>query len=165
MQYRDPRGCCLDFPEALVTVDCGDQALVVEPCPKPREITAGGCQDVAAACVGEVGLTGLGRIVEVSAVVRSVCPGKRVAVAVILTEQDCRGNEYARGTKMVMIPPQEGTGCRDVALQCMRFVVPEVLREDCTGDSICADRHFRVRMFANYVDTDFQCCDSETEIL
>ena len=165
LSYEDRDGNCLCFPNPQITVECEEGGTVVEPCPPPLPVEAEGCQDLVVTDPGEIQLTGLGRIVEVNAVVKQVCPGKRVAVAVILTERDCMGREYARGSKTVLIPPQTGEGCRDVALQCIRFVVPEVLSTQGCGDSLCGTRRFSVRMFANYVDTDFQCCDPEPVIL
>lgn len=165
MIYRDRQGSCLEFESPEITAVCSGGSVCLEPCPEPRDVTAGCCQEVVTGEAGSVCLSGLGRIVEVNAVIRNVCPGKRLAAAVILTERDRQGHEYPRGTKVFEIPPQKGEGCRDVTLHCIRFAVPESIRPDGICPGLCSQRHFEVRVLANYVDTDFVCCDSETELL
>ena len=54
-----------------------------------------------------------GRILQLDLTLKQVCPGKRGALAVILTEVDENGQEHARGMKTVTIPatisPTAGT--------------------------------------------------------
>lgn len=91
---------------------------------------------------------------------KNICPGKRVAMAVILSEMDEKGTEYPRGMKTITIPAHTSATCQDVLVKCMKFVLPEDL--DVSGgidSAICNPRYFRARVFANYIDTDFQCCD------
>ena len=91
---------------------------------------------------------------------KNICPGKRVAMAVILSEMDEKGAEYPRGMKTITIPAHTSATCQDVLVKCMKFVLPEDL--DVSGgidSAICNPRYFRARVFANYIDTDFQCCD------
>ena len=57
----------------------------------------------------------------------AVCPDKRVALAVILTEVDCKGKEYQRGMKTFTIPAHHSPGCRDILVKCIKFVLPEDL--------------------------------------
>ena len=163
--YEDQQAQTLEFPSPLVTVNCSASILYPEPCPLPAAITVDGCRDAVNAAAGNVMLTGLGRIVQVDAVIKNVCPGKQIAAAVILTETDANGIEHARGTKTMLIPAQGGEACQDIMLKCVSFVVPESLSPDGITDSICADRHFAARVLANYVDTDFSCCDPEAVIL
>ena len=143
---------------------CGGP-VIPEPCPLPASFLVERCKDAAIVRANETTLTGLGRIVQVDAVVKNVCPGKRVAAAVILTEMDAEGVEHARGTKTVMIPAQPGDTCQDIQLKCVSFVVPETLDTDGDASSICNARCFRARVLANYVDTDFVCCDLQTVIV
>ena len=73
------------------------------------------------------------------------------------------GYEYVKHgavTKCVM--NSEGSkladSIEDVLVKCMKFVLPEDL--DVSGGiagAICNPRYFRARVFANYIDTDFQC--------
>ena len=157
--YTDRAGSQLTFPQPEVEILCPDKPVQPEPCPEPVPFWAAHCRDAVEVQVPEVQLTGLGRIVQVSATIRSVCPGKRVAVAVLLSEQDAAGTVYPRGMKTVLLPAQTGTECRDVTLRCVRFVVPEQLAP-AGGGSLCQKRQFRVQVLANYVDTDFVCCDA-----
>ena len=159
LTYSDEAGSTLEFPFPMVFVNC--EIILPEPCPEPVTVTAEGCRDAVRVNAAETALTGLGRIIQVNALVKNVCPGRRAAAAVILSEVDGEGNEHPRGMKTVLIPAQTGTGCRDVLLSCISFVVPEALDPSGNTDSICNDRNFRVRVLANYLDSEFMCCGGE----
>ena len=163
--YTDQQGQTLDFPSPLVKVSCTDTVIYPEPCPIPADITVDGCKDSVQASVGSTVLTGLGRIVQVDATVKNVCPDKQIAVAVILTETDALGVEHTRGSKTLLIPAQGGEECRDILLKCISFVVPESLAPEGNRSSICKSRKFAARVLANYVDTDYTCCDPDAVIL
>lgn len=109
--------------------------------------------------MGDTYLESLGRIIQLDVTVRNVCPGKRVALAVILTEVDENGLEYQRGMKAMTIPAHNSATCRDVLVRCIKFVVPEDL--DVTGDTgrLCNQRNFKARFIAHNIDTDYRCCD------
>ena len=160
LTYSDEAEAQLAFPAPEVFVNC--EAILPEPCPESVPVTAEGCRDAVRVWAADAGLSGLGRIIQVNALVKNVCPGRRAAAAVILSETDDAGNEHPRGMKTVLIPPQGGTACRDVLLTCISFVVPEALDPSGNTESICNPRNFRVRVLANYLDTDFICCDGET---
>ena len=163
--YTDREGGSLTFPGPEVEITCNGTVIVPETCPLPATFLVEGCQDAAAVEAHDTFLSGLGRIVQVDAVVKNVCPGKKVAAALILTELDADGVEHARGTKTFLIPAQDGGECRDIQLKCISFVVPEELDVAGSPNTICDPRGFRVRVLANYVDTDFVCCDPQTVIL
>ena len=139
--------------------------LIPEPCPQPTAFTLAGCQDSLRVPLADVNLGGLGRLLQLDVVIKSVCPGKRVAVSILLSEVDGQGQEQARGVKHLLIPAHTGTDCQDIHLHCIPFSLPEAL--DATGatDSICGPRNFHARAMANYVDTDFVCCDTDVKIL
>ena len=103
-------------------------------------------------------LPSLGRIVQVDAKLCHVCPGRPLAAAILLTEVDTCGQEHPRGMKTVAVPPQPGSGCRDLTLRCIPFVVPEALAEQPT--TLCRPRRFQARVLANYTDTEMHCCDA-----
>ena len=134
-----------------------------EPCPTPAVFTAESCRDAVRADAGEILMHGLGRIIQVDVTLKNICPGKRVAASIILTERNAQGEAEARGVKHVLIPAQEGTGCRDLTLRCIPFSLPEALSGD--GQSLCKERSFGVQVLANYVDTDFACCEAGTATL
>ena len=165
LTYTDREGQQLTFPVPEVDVICDGPVICPEACPPPVTVRVEGCQDAAAVDAGEVCLSGLGRILQVDVVVKHICPGRKVAAAVLLTELGEDGVEHDRGMKTVLIPAQEGTDCRDIHLKCISFVVPEVLDRGGDPDSICNTRRFRTRVLANYVDTDFTCCDPQTVIV
>ena len=163
--YTDRAGAVLDFPNPSVDVSCTGPVVMPETCPLPTTFIAESCKDAVQAVALDTVMQSLGRIVQVDATVKNVCPGKQVAVAILLSELDGSGTEHARGTKTMLIPAHNEPDCRDVLIKCISFVVPEAL--DPSGDtgSICNPRGFRTRVLANYVDTDFVCCDSSTVVL
>lgn len=160
ISYSDNEGNVVVFPDPLVTVDCG---LVVnpEPCPIPVDLAIGGCQDSVRIDAGNTYLESQGRILQLDVTVKNVCPGKRVALAVILTEVDDKGAEHPRGMKTITIPAHNCPYCRDVLVKCIQFVLPEDL--DVSGGaphSLCNGRNLKARFIAHPIDTDFRCCDS-----
>ena len=131
-----------------------------EPCPQPVDLTVEGCSDAVLVDLGDTWLESQGRIIQIDVTVKNVCPGKRVALAVILTEVDDDGMEYQRGMKAITIPAHDFPTCRDVLVRCIKFVVPEDL--DVSGDAaaLCDPRKFRVRFIAHNIDTDYRCCEA-----
>ena len=92
---------------------------------------------------------------------KNVCPGKRVALAVILTEVDENGLEHQRGMKTMTLPAHSYPTCRDMLVKCIRFVLPDDL--DVSGgepQSMCGTRSLRARVIAHNIDTDYRCCES-----
>lgn len=157
--YTDAEGNLVIFPAPSVLVDC-QEIVITEPCPVPVDITVDGCEDAVVFDIGTANLASLGRILQLNVTLKNICPGKRVALAVILSEMDEMGAEYPRGMKTITIPAHTSATCQDVLVKCMKFVLPENL--DVSGgiaSAICNPRYFRARVLANYIDTDFQCCD------
>lgn len=156
VEYSDAEGNVVNFPSPTLIVEC--DVPVVEPCPKPVDYTAVGCADTIEFDAGEIEMLSLGRIVKVNFTLQHVCPNKRVAVAVVLNEIDREGNEHKRGVKTLTVPAHTQNGCRDVLVRCVKFVLPEDLEGlDTTG--MCNQRNLRVRVLANYLDNDFECCE------
>ena len=155
--YSDTEGNQVTFDDPVVDVDCGEDVFP-EPCPEPVDITFEGCEDALDFDAGDLALDSLGRILQLSVTVKNVCPGKRVALAVILTEKNDKDEEFNRGVKTILIPAHSRTGCRDITVRCIKFVLPEVLDESGDPDALCDQRHFRARFIANYIDSDFECC-------
>ena len=159
IEYSDNEGNAVTFPQPSVLVDCG--VVVREGCPIPVETAVESCQDSLVVDLGDTNLESLGRIVQLSVTVKNVCPGKRVALAVILTETGEDGLDYQRGMKAFTLPAHSAPGCRDVTVECIKFVLPEDLDESGgTPDSLCGPRNLKARFIAHYIDTDFRCCDS-----
>ena len=158
ISYTDAEGNSVSFPSPTVTVDC-DVVERPEACPEPVTLTVGGCTDTVKLDAGTITLESLGRIAQIDVTLQSVCPGKRVALAVILTEVDARGTEYRRGMKTLLIPAHAGPGCRDVSVRCIKFVLPESLAVNGEAEgSMCGTRDLRARFIANYIDSGFDCC-------
>ena len=157
--YSDTEGNAVTFPDPEVTVECG---VVVhpEPCPQPVDLSVDGCSDAVLVDLGDTYLESLGRIIQMDVTVKNVCPGRRVALAAILTEVDQNGEEHQRGMKAFTLPAHYGPSCRDVLVKCIRFVVPEDL--DVSGGdprALCNQRNFKARFIAHNIDTDYRCCE------
>lgn len=159
ISYDDAEGNVVNFPSPVLDVEC-DIVVLPEICPEPVDLTVDGCEDTLEFDAGDLGLESLGRIVQLSVTLQNVCPTRRVALAAILTEVDDQGVEYKRGMKTVLIPAHTGDTCRDVTVRCIKFVLPESLNVSGAANSICGARNFRARFVANYIDNDFECCDT-----
>lgn len=157
--YSDTEGNSVTFPSPTVEVECG-MVVVPEECPTPVDVIVEGCQDTLVVDMGDAYLESQGRIVQLNVNIKNVCPRKRVALAVILTEEDANGIEYPRGMKTITIPAHTAPTCRDVLVKCIKFVLPEDL--DVSGGTplaMCNPRNLKARLIAHNIDTDFQCCD------
>lgn len=155
--YSDNEGNVVSFPKPTVSVEC-DIVVHPEPCPEPVDLTVEGCQDSVLVDLGDVYLGSQGRIIQMDVTIQNVCPGKRVALAAILTEVDRDGMEHQRGMKAFTIPAHSAPVCRDVRVKCIKFVVPEDL--NVSGAAMCSPRKFKARFLANNIDTDYRCCES-----
>lgn len=155
--YSDQEGNVVSFPKPTVLVEC-DIVMHPEPCPEPVDLTVEGCQDSVLVDLGDVYLGSQGRIIQMDVTIQNVCPGKRVALAAILTEVDQDGMEHQRGMKAFTIPAHSAPVCRDVLVKCIKFVVPEDL--NVSGAAMCSPRKFKARFLANNIDTDYRCCES-----
>ncbi len=156
ISYSDTEGNVVNFPSPSINVECGSP--IVEPCPVAVDYSSSSCSEIIEFDAGEVEMQSLGRIVKVNFILPKVCPNKRVATAVILNEVDSQGNEHKRGIKTLTIPAHTNDSCTDVLVRCVKFVLPEDLDvADTTG--MCNERNLRVRVLANYIDNDFECCE------
>lgn len=158
--YSDEENNVVTFQNPAVEAEC-DTVIYPEPCPEPVSVTIEGCSDSVEYSVGDGLLTSLGRILQVDLTLRNICPGRRVALAVILNELDEYGEEHQRGMKIMTIPAHARAGCSDVQVKCIKFVLPEDL--NVSGGcrcGICDERNFTVSTICNYVDSGFQCCST-----
>lgn len=156
--YTDREKQDVSFPDPKVLVDCG-VVTTPEGCPEPVEVTMDGCQDFVSVDLGDTYLQSQGRILEVRSTLHNVCPEKRVALAVLLSEVDEKGKEHPRGMKTVTVPVHHCPACRNVLVRGIRFILPEDLNVSGTPGKLCTPRNLRVRLFSHYVDYDFQCCN------
>ena len=154
----------VDDPELVVTPACpGCEGIdVPEGCPEPSLFTIPGCKDAIRVALNPTGIASLGRIVQLDVTLKGICPGKRVAASIMLMEKSPDGVETPRGVKHILVPAQTGDACKDVTLNCVQFSLPEALDAAGKTGSICDSRQFSARVLANYVDTDFACCEAQT---
>ena len=162
--YSDAENNAVTFPAPTVMVDCGGD-VHPEPCPVSVDFSVSGCQDSLVIDLGDTYLESLGRIVQLDVTVKNVCPHRRVALGIILTEVDDYGNEHQRGMKTITVPAHNSSGCRDITVKCIKFVLPEDLNVSGNDPrSICGSRNFKARVIAHTIDSDFVCCDSVTTV-
>lgn len=154
--YSDREGNAVAFPSPEIEVECG-VAVYPEQCPEPVEVTIDGCEDTVEFDADEIGMESLGRIVLLDVTLRDVCPRKRVALAVILSEVDPAGMEHRRGLKAMTIPAHTRETCQDVTVRAIKFVLPEDLDVSGSPTSICSRRTCRARFIAHYIDHGFEC--------
>lgn len=156
--YSDTEGNAVTFPDPSVTVDCG-VVITPEPCPVPIDFTADGCEDFLTVDLGDTYLESTGRIVELSVTIKNVCPNRRTALGIILTETDCSGKEHTRGIKAITVPAHSSSGCRDILVKCIRFVLPDDLSVTCSsGTGMCGARNLKARVIAHNIDSEYNCC-------
>lgn len=158
IDYSDNENHKVSFPSPSIMVDCGI-VIIPEECPTPVSVTVEGCHDSVEFDAGSIGMDSLGRIILIDVTIRKVCPHKRVALGVVLTELDENDVEFKRGLKTVTVPMHTFETCRDVTVKCIKFVLPEDLDVSGNTNGICNKRRFKVRFIANYIDNDFECCD------
>lgn len=110
--------------------------IFFESCDGAKEIAVTGrCQEDEA----------LGRTLDVNCTLLNVCPGRRSALGITLTEMDEDGTEYARGFRAITVPAHNARCNQDVNLDTVRFILPEDL-------SLQNRRHFIVRTQHHYLD-------------
>lgn len=157
ISYDDAEGNVVTFPSPEIEVDCGVD-VCPEGCPVTVDLTVDGCTDTVEFDAGDLVMDSLGCILQLDVTLNSVCPNKRVALAVLLSELDALDIEYKRGMKTMTIPAHTSDSCRDVTVRCIKFVLPDDLDVSGSTFSICNERRFRARLIANYVDYDYECC-------
>ncbi len=160
ISYSDAENNLVTFPEPYVEINCGPDT-VQEPCPLPVDLTVEGCRDSATVDLGDTYLESQGRIIELNLTLKNICPHRRTALGIILTEVDGRGKEYSRGIKTITVPAHDSPTCKDVRIRCIKFVLPEDLNVSAaTPGTMCSTRNLKVRIIAHSIDTDFHCCNT-----
>ena len=158
IEYQDDEGNLIAFPSPTIEIDC-DNPVCLEECPSSFEIVTPGCENLVEYDTGTIKINSLGTILELKVRIKDVCPNKRIALAVILNELDFNNREYQRGFKTMVIPAHTDPMCRDVVVNCIKFVLPEELDIVDEQHSMCNERRFVAKYIANYIDNDFSCLD------
>jgi len=118
-------------------------------------ISIGGCSDTVSCSMANVQPEAQGRMVEIGVRVRRVCPGKRVALGILLNELDESDAEHMRGMKSMTLPAHHEASCRDIIVESVRFVLPEDVSLSSGGS--CGERRFRVHTHVHYMDAADAC--------
>ncbi len=160
ISFDDSEGNSVTFPSPEIEVNCGID-VCPDSCPETVDVTINGCTDTIEFDAGDLDMQSLGRILKLTVTLKNVCPGKRVALAVLLNEVTACGKLCKRGMKIMTIPAHTRASCQDVTVRCIKFVLPEDSGDSCTIDSMCGSREFKAQFIANYIDNDFDCCCEE----
>ena len=137
--------CGTALPACGCTAPAENCPLPDESCPSTLvELELDGCSGVVTVEAAGLEVASSGQILQLTVTLRSVCPGRQVALAVWLTGQGGCGQETLCGMRCVTVPAHYAQSCRDVAVRCLQFVLP--------GDAGCAARRVYVHMLANYLD-------------
>ena len=151
VSYTDSEGNIVIFPDPTVYVDCLP-TIPIDVGPFPINIPIAGCEDFVEFNAGDLALEDSGKILELNVNLLNVCPGKRVALAVVLTEVGEGGAILSLGMKTLTIPAHDFPICSDVLVTCIRFILPD------NGTSPCEERVVRAQLFAHYIDNNFVTC-------
>lgn len=119
------------------------------PCPGKDNIYFEGCEDYKCHHMGDTHIDGQGRILDLTMRLVNVCPGKRVAVGITVSEVDSHGNECPRGMKTFTVAAHRHGCCTDVPVETIRFILPE---DSDAGGSCGRRRHYVARVCAQYID-------------
>ena len=142
------------FPNVLVDIICNDLTHY-EECKIKETFTLKGCQDYLSFDAQEVTFESLGRIININTKLKNICPNKKVGLAILLYEVDEKGNEQKRGMKTILIPAHNEKMCKDIYLKNVKFVLPEEVTNQ--ANNLCKERKFKVTIFMNYLDFEYQC--------
>ena len=151
LTYTDTEGNQVSFGNPEVFVNC-EPTFPADTCPEPVDVTLDGCEDFVEFNAGDLALEDTGRVLQLDVNLLNVCPGRRVALAVVLTELDQDDVPQPRGIKFFTIPGHARPTCSDVLVTCIRFVLPD------DGVGLCTERVLQAQFMAHYIDNDFTCC-------
>lgn len=137
------------------TTDTADSDHTPEhhPCPGTDNIYFEGCEDYKHHHMGDTSIDGQGRILDLTLRLVNVCPGKRVAVGVTVSEVDSHGNESPCGMKTFTVPAHRHSCCSNVPVETIRFILPEDSRRGGSGSSCSGRHHYVARVSAQYIDS------------
>ena len=122
------------------------------PCPGTDSIYFEGCEDYKHHHMNGIPIDGQGRILDLTLRLVNVCPGKRVAVGVTVSEVNSHGHESPCGMKTFTVPAHRHSCCSDVPVETIRFILPEDSDARGSGGN-CSGRHHSVaRVSAQYID-------------
>ena len=152
--YTDSEGNQANFQNPTIEIDCGIN-INPELCPKSNEFVIDKCEQGIEYNLNDIYLDSNGKILEINLKLKSICPNKRIALAVMLTEKDTFGNEQKRGMKIMTVPAHQLDGCKDINIEKLRFILPD----DISLAGICEERLFNVRAMAHYIDSGYDCLD------
>ena len=161
--YNDTEGNVVIFPDPSVNVICCDDNVQPEPCPVPVDLVSEHCEDATTYDLGEFALESQGRIIQLNLTLNNVCPQKRVALAVVLTEVDENGMEHQRGMKTMTLPAHQCDTCQNLHVNGIKFVLPEDISvaSGTNPQQLCNTRNLRARVISHYIDTDYRCGESD----
>lgn len=135
-------GAAVRLTDSAVRRGEGETHVYFEPCQESRVVA------IEDACDND---SAMGRTLDVEMTLRDVCPHRRVAVGMELSEVDGDGREHSCGFRAVTVPAHHQSGLCDLGVERVRFILPESARE---GRGLCSGRrHFVLRTTNHYMDS------------
>ncbi len=110
------------------------------------------CTDMVTYNMDDIYCGSSGCVVVVNVSLKMICPGKKVALAVMLYEIDEMGCEISRGFKCIEVPAHQAKTCRDMEVRNICFAVPAGNDATRAAEANCRSKQFIARVVTNYVD-------------
>ena len=150
IRFTDDARETVRFPDPVVEVEGGSP----QPGPDcdPIEVCMPGCEERVSCDLGDVYLRNQGRLLRLWMTLKNVCPGKRFAVGIVLTEVNCTGQEKPRGFQAITVPAHDEASCADVEVGPVTFVLPEDPEDEGCGYGTCKSRRMKVCVIAHAID-------------
>ena len=150
IRFTDDARDDVRFPDPVVEVEGGSPQP--DPDCNPIELCMPSCEDRVSCDLGDIMLQDQGRLLQLRMTLKNVCPGRRVAVGLILTEVSCTGEEKQRGFKAITVPAHFEEGCMDVEVGPVTFVLPEDPDDEGCEQGACKSRRMKVCVMAHTID-------------
>lgn len=134
-----------------------NQNVAVDSCGTTEDIQFAPCQSLIDTMLPTeetyYELDSTGRMLSLKVGLQNVCPGRRIALGIIVTEV-IGTEEYTRGFKAITVPEQAQTTspCRDIIIGDICFILPDGLDG---APMHCGQRDFKVTVIAHYIDAFF----------
>lgn len=157
---KTPKDCLddkhkkLSYPDDKITEKCCSVTS--------HDIYIEKCDDVKFCDLGKVEIDKTGKILFLSVTVKDVCPNKKAALGIMLSEVDKFGCKYPRGFKTCVVYNYNPKISMDIKVSEICFVLP-----DSVSVGIFGKRHFVANVVVNYLDvnktviTSGDCCTKE----
>jgi hypothetical protein len=112
-------------------------------CEKQQEVTFNSCEDIKDAVIHDINLKNECRFLKINVKLKKVCSGRKITVAVIVSENIC-GIYVLKGMKgfEFTVPGTNGRCMENVDADGFCFIFPD--------EDLCSTRKFKINVIAHY---------------